>query len=106
MVYMNENLGEKRCLSFHAVVVKANRPNKIIWQMMKFGIKLPAFVEFELQNFSDELLLKHELKLGFNGIGKLLDPIIKIYFNKSFQEALETHCNIEWYKLRDLLNCR
>ena len=47
--------------------------------------------------------LKHELRIGYSGIRGLIDPFIKLYFNKSFQNALDEHCKIEWFKLAEYL---
>ena len=105
IVFMDEYLGGKnRRLTFRAVVIKADRPNQIIWQMKKVGRRLPAFVSLGLADSPDGVVVKHELRLGYRGIGKALDPFIKLYFNKSFQAALEEHCFIEWPKLAEYLN--
>jgi len=99
VVFMDEFLGKNRRLTFYAVVITANHPNKIEWQMKKAGLRLPAIVELELHDTDEGIRLKHELRIGYSGIGKLLDPFIRLYFNKSFQKALEEHCKIEWFKL-------
>ena len=103
IVFMDEFLGKSRRLTFFAIVITANRPNKIEWQMMKWNLRLPAIVELHLTDSNEGVYLKHELRIGFSGIGKLLDPFIRLYFNKSFQKALEEHCKIEWYKLAEYL---
>jgi len=105
IVFMDEYIGKNHRLSFNAVVIKANHPNVIEWQMMKGKRKLPAFVELDLRDSSKGVILKHELRIGYSGIGKLMDPFIMIYFNKSFQKALEEHCKIEWFKLAEYLAC-
>jgi len=79
------------------------RPNKIEWQMKKAGLLLPAVVELALTDTADGVRLKHELRIGYSGIGKILDPFIGIYFNKPFQKALREHCVIEWHKLAEYL---
>jgi len=103
VVFMDEYLGRNRRLTFFAIVITADRPNKIEWQMKKFGLRLPAIVELELIDTDNGVELKHELRLGYAGIGKLLDPFIKLYFNQSFRNALEEHCKIEWFKLAEYL---
>jgi hypothetical protein len=102
-VYFDEYLGEKRRLAFFAIVTKAIRPNQIIWQMKKADIRLPAFLNLEFKDSSNGLIIKHELKLGYSSFGKLLDPFIRLYFNKSFRTALEKHCQSEWPKLAEYL---
>jgi hypothetical protein len=103
VVFMDEYLGENHRLVFHAVVVVANRPNKVTWQMKKAGLRLPAFVTLELHDYDKGIKLKHELQIGYQGVGRLLDPFIRLYFNKSFQRALDEHCKIEWSKLAEYL---
>jgi len=104
VVFMDEFLGRNHRLVFYAVVITAERPHKITWQMKKAGLRLPAKVTLDVKDSSDGVKLKHELCIGFSGIGKILDPFIKLYFNKSFQTALDEHCKIEWDKLADFLN--
>lgn len=104
LVFMDEYLGKNHRLVFHAVVITAKRPNIIAWQMKKAGLRLPAIVTLELCDSPEGVRLKHELKIGFAHFGKLLDPFIRLYFNKSFQAALDEHCKIEWYKLSEHLN--
>ena len=101
---MDEYLGKDRRLTFHAIVITADHPNKIEWQMMKWIFRLPAIVELGLLNSNEGVKLKHELRIGFSGVGKILDPFIRLYFNKSFQKALDEHCKIEWYKLAEHLS--
>lgn len=103
-VYFDENLGGTRKLAFHAIVAAANRPNEIVWQMKKGNMLLPAFLELKLLDALDGLAIKHELKIGYVTFpGKLLDPLIKLYFNKPFQTALEVHSRGEWPKLAEYL---
>ena len=99
VVFMDEYLGKSRRLTFSAVVVTASHPNKIEWQMKKAKLRLPAVVELELSDTVEGVRLKHELRIGYSGIGKVLDPFIKLYFNNAFRNALEEHCKIEWFKL-------
>jgi len=104
-VFFDEKIGPNHRLRFHAFVLSAKRPNRIIWQMTKFGIRLPAFLELRLIDSSDGVVIEHELKVGYKRFfGKMLDPVIKLYLTKPFQDALEDHCKTEWPKLADMLN--
>ena len=104
VVFVDEYFGKNRRLTFYGIVITANHPNKIEWQMMKANLRLPAVLELELIDSNEGVRLKHELRIGYLGIGKLLDPFIKLYFNKSFRNAIEEHCKIEWLKLAEYLN--
>ena len=103
-VYYDEYVGEKRRLAFFAVVTTASGPKRIVWQMKKAGVRLPAYLDLELCDSLEGLQIKHELRAGYEGIGRLFDPFIKLYLNESFQTALEKHCRIEWPRLADYLN--
>ena len=103
IVFMDEYLGKNRRLTFNAIVVTAKRPNKIEWQMKKAGLRLPAIVGLTLCDTAEGVKLKHELRIGYSGIGRLLDLFIKTYFNNSYQNALEEHCKIEWFRLAEYL---
>ena len=103
MVFMDEFIGKDRRLSFHAIVITSNRPNTIEWQMRKAGVPLPAVVELGLSDIDGGVKLKHELRIGYSGIGRFLDPFINLYFNKSYRKALEEHCKIEWFRLAEYL---
>jgi len=103
-VYFDEKIGPDRRLKFHAIVITATRPNRIIWQITKAGIWMPAYLELRLIDSTDGVVIEHELKAGYGGIGKILDPIIKLYMNNQFLKALEEHCAEEWPKLAEYLN--
>jgi len=103
LVFMDKYIGKDRRLTFHAGVKVAERPHKIVWQMKKAGLRFPAYVTLGLNDAPAGVEVRHELRIGYLGLGKLLDPFIKLYFNKSFRSALEEHCNIEWPKLAEYL---
>ncbi len=103
-VFYDELVGENHKLAFRAIVTTANRPGKLVWQMKKAGVSLPARLCLEFCDAADGLRIRHELKTGFSGIGKMLDPFLRLYINKSFLIALEKHCRIEWPKLAEYLN--
>jgi predicted N-acyltransferase len=97
------NSNNNHRLTFNAIVTTANHSNKIEWQMQKAKIRLPAVVELQLDDINEGIQLKHELRIGYSGIEKILDPSIKLYFNKSFRKALEEYCDVEWFKLAEYL---
>ncbi|MCL2578526.1 MAG: hypothetical protein FWE32_00670 [Oscillospiraceae bacterium] len=104
LVFADEYLGIDRRLTFFAVVIDAERPNKIKWQMMKAKLRIPAVLELTLRDTDGGVRVKHALRIGCPGIGKLLDPLIALYFNKPFQRALEAHCKAEWFKRAEHLS--
>ena len=56
-------------------------------------------LDLEFEDSPDGLLIVHTLRVGFLGIGKIFDPFIGLYLNKSFLDALEGHCRVEFPKL-------
>jgi len=56
----------------------------LIEHLKTAGIRLPAFGTLELHDSPDGIRLKHELKIGFSGFGRIIDPWIRLYFTKSF----------------------
>ena len=79
-VYYDEYLGEARRLKFFADVIIANHPTNIAWQMKKSKMRLPAVLSVTFNNTPEGLQIHHELKIGFGGLGKILDPFIRFYF--------------------------
>lgn len=104
LVFYDEILGTKKHrLTFYATIIIADRPNKIVYQMHKFGLKLPGYLDIEFINTSHGISLKHEVRIGWHGVGSIIDPIIKLFYNKSFFYALEGHCKREWSCLAEIL---
>jgi len=104
VVFMDEYLGSKnRRLTGFAVIVRAKRPNHIVWQMKKAGLRLPIFVSLRLKDTPNGVIVKHEVRIGYRSLGTALDPLIRLYFNKSYQHALEVHCKKEWPMLAKYL---
>jgi len=63
---------------------------------------LPAYLSLVLKDTPKGVLVKHQLRIGYKGLG-LLDPFIKLYFSKGFQADLEKHCHLEWHILARML---
>jgi hypothetical protein len=105
-IYFDEYLNGRHRLKFHATVIQADRPRKIVWQMRKLGVKLPAWLDIKFHDSDAGMLIRHELRIGCAGVGRLLDPILKLYLNRSFWSDLEIHCHNEWPALAKLLNDR
>ena len=104
LIYYDETLGTaKHRLKFYAVVTVADRPNRVVFQMRKFGLNLPGFLELEFIDTDDGLALKHEVRIGWRGLGRVIDPILRLFFNRAFFEALEGHCDREWLCLAKIL---
>ena len=103
LVYYDQSIGNKYRLRFYALIRVANEPSRIVFQMRKFGINLPGFLELDFIDTSEGLILTETLRIGFKGIGKICDPFIKIYFNKGFFREMNEHHKREWQNLADII---
>lgn len=104
LVYYDEILGTKKHrLAFYATIVVADRPSRIVYQMRKFGLSLPGYLDISFADAGEGLILTHEVRIGWRGVGAIIDPILRLFFNKSFFAALEGHCEREWRCLAEIL---
>jgi hypothetical protein len=102
VVHFDEYVGKRR-LKFDAVVVKYVPGKEVIWQMKKF-IKLPAWLIIGFEDNQTGTLLLHTIKAGLPGLGRLLDPLLKLFFTEQFRKDMDEHANIEFNKLSLILS--
>ncbi|MCL2055342.1 MAG: hypothetical protein FWG90_13055 [Oscillospiraceae bacterium] len=103
LIYFDQHISPKHRLNFHAVTRIAKKPNHIVFQMRKFGVNLPGYLELKFRDSAEGLLLVETIYVGFGGIGKVLDPFIRVVFNKSFFKAMNEHHKREWANLSEIL---
>jgi hypothetical protein len=103
IVFFDEYVGKRR-LKFDGIVVKVVQDNEIVWQMKKI-VKLPAWLSLELKEKDNGVEITHTIKVGFSGIGELLDPILRLYLTPRFKKDLEDHAHFEFTRLAEIL-CR
>ena len=104
LVFYDEILGNKKHrLTFYATITIAERPNRLVYQMRKFALNLPAYLDISFTDTSDGLAIKHEVRIGWRGAGILIDPLIRLFYNESFFCALKGHCEREWSCLAEIL---
>ena len=104
IVYFDEYVGKTR-LKFKGMITEYVPGRKVVWQMM-MGVRLPASVTLECQQQADTLHLVHTLTVGFNRLGKVLDPLIRIYLSEDFCAELDEHARTEFPLLAALLTRR
>lgn len=102
LVHIDEYVGSRR-LKFEGVVVKTIPGKEIIWQVKKV-LRLPAWLVLEFRDSSKGVVIAHTLKVGFGGIGRLLDPFLRLYLTSGFEKDLEKHAHIEFTKLAEVLS--
>jgi hypothetical protein len=101
VIYMDEYIGARR-VRMKGVVVEAVPEHTLVWQLRKL-IRLPARLSLDLTDVSSGVAITHTIEAGFKGPGRLLDPLIRLYFSTKFAAALDHHVKTEFPLLRDRL---
>ena len=101
VVYLDEYVGKYR-LKFKGLVTEVIPSKKIAWQMIK-GVKLPAWLVLEFEDQPGCVRVVHTLKVGFGGLGRIFDPVLRLYFSDPFIAELDKHAKIEFPMLGELL---
>ena len=70
---------------------------------MQKGFRLPAWLTLTVEDIEDSVRITHTIAAGFNGIGKALDPLFRLYLSRSFEIAMDEHARIEFPKLKEVL---
>ena len=104
IVYMDEYVGRRR-LKMHGVVREAMPGKKIVWQV-KWIVPLPVHLTLEADQDDEGVTLTHTIQAGFEGIGRLLDPLFRLYFSDEFAQAMDEHAQTEFPMLGELLRDR
>jgi hypothetical protein len=100
-VVFDEYVGKRR-IKLQGVVVELIPEKRIVWQMTKV-IRLPAWLILEFNDTAEGVRITHMLKAGFDGIGRLLDPLLRIALSRDFERDLQEHARIEFHKLAEML---
>ena len=101
VIYMDEYIGKRR-VRMSAIVLAADPGKRLVWQMKRV-IKLPARLKLELADCEGGVAITHTIQAGFPGPGRVLDPLLRIYFSRRFAEAMDDHVKTEFPLLRDRL---
>ncbi len=100
--FMDEYIGARR-LRMTAVVVDVEPGRKIVWQMKK-GLRLPGWLTIEVTDHADSVDVRHTITAGYPGLGRLLDPLLRLYFSAGFAAAMDRHVHTEFPLIRDRLH--
>ena len=84
-------------------MVEAERGRKIVWQLKRWRVHLPIRLTLELRDRDGGVTLRHTIRAGFGGPGRVLDPLFRVYFSLRFARDMDEHVRTEFPKLRDLL---
>ena len=100
--YMDEYVGERR-VRMTGVVVEAQRGRRIVWRFKWWRILLPVSLTLDMADRDGGVALRHTIRAGFGGPGRVLDPLFRIYFSPRFASAMDEHARTEFPMLRDRL---
>jgi hypothetical protein len=100
--YMDEYIGKRR-VRMKGVVLEAERARRIVWQLEWRRVPLPVRLTLELADRDGGVALRHTIRAGFGGPGRVLDPLLRIYFSPRFARDMDKHVRTEFPMLRDLL---
>jgi hypothetical protein len=103
LIFFDQHIGRKHRLTFYAITRVAEKPNHVLFQMRRFGINLPGYLDLQFQDTADGIRLTETIKIGFNGPGRVLDPVIRLFFNKAFFNEMNGHHTREWANLAEIL---
>ncbi|MCL2048868.1 MAG: hypothetical protein FWG87_09085 [Defluviitaleaceae bacterium] len=103
MVYFDQNIGNKYRMKFYAAIKAASKPDCIVFQMRKYGINLPAYLDLHFSDTPEGLMLTETLRIGLNGLGRICDPFIRLVYGKDFYREFKEHHRREWQRLAEIL---
>ena len=71
---------------------------------MKKIVRLPAWLLLEFEELEDGVRVMHTLTAGFRGIGRALDPFLRMHLSRDFERTMNEHAQTEFVKLKDILS--
>ncbi len=100
VVYMDEWIGNRR-LRMSGVLTEVG-PHELTWQLKALVLQ-PVRLVIELEDDPAGVTVTHTLRAGLEGLGRLADPLLRLYLSDEFARALDDHVKIEFPKLGALL---
>jgi hypothetical protein len=99
---MDEHVGKRR-VKLTAVVAEVIPGKKIVWQWKPL-LRLPVRLILELDEDATGVAITHTIRAGLDGFGRLLDPLLRLFFSADFERALDEHVRTEFPRLGSLLS--
>ena len=100
-VFMDEYVGTRR-VRLTAVVAEVVPGRRIVWQWRPLG-RVPVRLVLELDEDATGVAITHTIRAGLDGVGRLLDPLLGLFFSADFERALDEHVRTEFPRLGSLL---
>jgi hypothetical protein len=102
LIYFEEFVG-KRHERTQALVVDLVPGRRLVWQLKK-GVRLPVWIQLEFQDGAGGVAITQTTRAGYEGAGRILDPLLRLYFSRGYARALDDHATTEFPRLRELLH--
>jgi hypothetical protein len=102
LIYMDEFVGRRR-LRMAGRVTTAEPDRRIAWRL-EAPLRVPAHLSLDLEDDSSGVIITHTTQAGFVGWGKVLDPVLRLYFSDEFARDLDAHVRNEFSRLAELLS--
>ena len=96
LVWMDEYVGSRR-LRMTGVVIEAEPGRTIVWQLERW-VRLPAVLRLELVDQGGGCLVRHRTEVGYRGIGRIFDPLLRLSVYPRFAAQLDEHVRAEFPK--------
>jgi hypothetical protein len=100
VMYMDEYIGARR-VRMTGVVVEAVPGKKIVWRVTR-PVPLPVLLTLELADRNGGVVIRHTVRVGTTGVGRVLDPLLKRHLAQRFA-AVDHHVRTEFRLLQDHL---
>ncbi|HEU5474931.1 MAG TPA: hypothetical protein VFV67_30175 [Actinophytocola sp.] len=98
-VFMEEYIGNRH-VRMAGTVVDVVPGRRIVWQLKRV-VRLPVWLTLELTDRDGAVAIRHTIRAGYTGVGRLLDPLLRLYFTAEFTRAMDDHVHTEFPLLRD-----
>jgi uncharacterized protein YndB with AHSA1/START domain len=99
-VWMDEYVGRRR-LRMAGVVEEFEPGRRIVWRLIA-PVPLPVRLRLEYAENGAALQLTHTILAGFPGPGSVLDPMLRLFFDRAFEREMDGHMKTEFRRLKDV----
>ncbi|TGK46668.1 hypothetical protein [Leptospira bouyouniensis] len=86
----------------HSVIKKLVPYNEMHFQVIR-GIRVPVWYTLKFDDIPGGVRVTHLVFGGFNGIGKIFDPLFRLYLSEAYNAELDPHVIEEFHRLATVL---
>ena len=101
LICMDEMIGDRH-LQMKCIVTELER-NKITWQFVRLA-RLPCRLTLLIEDDHSGATITHTIRAGYARLpGRLLDPLLRLYFSQKFARMMSEHFTFELTQLPELI---